>query len=290
MTVRREPRVAVPTRAVLGSMRYHARPTLVQLISLRGGASDMSFQAYDWTVNIGTPATLVAGAALATLLEGGLSEGLRLRRDDKIWVRKAKKLCLLMLVLAFSTEICVVFMSTVMGTVLLTGGRADLSAGGSRWAAFDPVADSPMGLLQREMEFEYLAIGVGFVQGLLNWLVAIGLRFVVQRAADDGHDDADDVDEESRYLFLGMALSTVSLVLFLLSFYNQHLDVRGNYFSTVSRLAVLFCHKYLTPHDLSWPPQPLPLLMLPVLATALWCFAQSFILTKGPPLARDQIC
>ena len=254
-------------------MRYDARPTLVQLISLRGGASDMSFQAYDWTVNIGTPATLVAGAALATLLEGGLSEGLRLRRDDKIWVRKAKKLCLLMLVLAFSTEICVVFMSTVMGTVLLTGGRADLSAGGSRWAAFDPVADSPMGLLQREMEFEYLAIGVGFVQGLLNWLVAIGLRFVVQRAADDGRDD---IDEESRYLFLGMALSTVALVLFLLSFYNQHLDVRGNYFTTVSRLAVLFCHKYLTPHDLSWPPQPLPLLMLPVLAMALYCFAQSF--------------
>ena len=105
-------------------------------------------------------------------------------------------------------------------------------------AAFDPVADSPIGLLHREMEFEYLAIVVGFVQGLLNWLVAIGLRFVVQRAdaANDGHHE---ISKESRYLFLGMALSTAALVLFLLSFYNQHLDVRGNYFTTVRRLAVL---------------------------------------------------
>ena len=246
----------------------------------------MSFQAYEWSVNIGTPATLVAGAALATLLEGGLSEGLRLRPDDEVWVRKAKKLCLLMLVLAFSTEICVVFMSTVMGTVLLTGGRADLSAGGSRWAAFDPVADSPIGLLHREMEFEYLAIGIGFVQGLLNWLVAIGLRFVVQRAdaVNDGHHE---ISKESRYLFLGMALSTAALVLFLLSFYNQHLDVRGNYFTTVRRLAVLFCQKYLTPPDLSYPPQPLPLLMLPVLAMALYCFVQSFEITPRRDHADD---
>ena len=267
-------------------MRYDARPTLAPLVSLRGGASDMSFQAYEWSVNIGTPATLVAGAALATLLEGGLSEGLRLRPDDEVWVRKAKKLCLLMLVLAFSTEICVVFMSTVMGTVLLTGGHADLSAGGSRWAAFNPVADSPIGLLHREMEFEYLAIGVGFVQGLLNWLVAIGLRFVVQRAdaANDGHHE---ISKESRYLFLGMALSTAALVLFLLSFYNQHLDVRGNYFTTVRRLAVLFCQKYLTPPDLSYPPQPLPLLMLPVLAMALYCFVQSFEITPRRDHADD---
>ena len=27
------------------------------LLSLRGGVSDMSAQAYEWTVNIGTPAT-----------------------------------------------------------------------------------------------------------------------------------------------------------------------------------------------------------------------------------------
>lgn len=265
-------------------MRSDARRTLVRLVSLRGGASDMSFQAYEWSVNIGTPATLVAGAALATLLEGGLSEGLRLRPDEEVWVRKAKKLCLLMLVLAFSTEICVVFMSTVMGTVLLTGGHADLSAGGSRWAAFDPVADSPIGLLHREMEFEYLAIGVGFVQGLLNWLAAIGLRFLVQRAADDGHHE---ISKESRYLFLGMAFSTAALVLFLLSFYNQHLDVRGNYFTTVRRLAVLFGQKYFTPPNLSWPPQPLPLLMLPVLAMALYCFVQSFEMTPRRDHADD---
>jgi hypothetical protein len=250
---------ALPTSALLvlrgggsvqGAMTLIARQPMPRLGSralatsallvLRGGGSvDMSVQSYEWTVNIATPATLVAGAALATLLEGGLSEGLMLRRRDSYWVRSIKKLCLLLLMLAFSGEICVVFMSTVLGTVLLTGGNHDLSVGGARWRAFDPIGDSAVGMLHREMEFEYLAISIGFVNGLMWWLLAIGLRFVVTHAEHSERereraacrDTADTVSEEdhihSDFLLKGMALSSFSLVLFLLSFYNQHLDFNG---------------------------------------------------------------
>lgn len=242
----------------------------------------MSVPAYEWTVNIGTPATLVAGAALATLLESSLSQGLALEPNDPHWLRTSKKACMLLLLFAFGTEICVVFVSTVLGTVLLTGGSADPGTGGQRWGAFDPVASSAVGLLHREMEFEYLFISVGFVQGLLNWLVAIGLRFAVQ-AASDG---SSIVRRESRQLQIGITLSITALVLFLLSFYNQHLDVKGNYSHVVKRLCYLFFQKYLTPNDAWWPPQPVPLLMLPIAAMALVAFGKAFITTPLEPAFR----
>jgi len=242
----------------------------------------MSVQAYEWTINIGTPATLVAGAALATLLETSLSQGLKLDPTDPHWLRATKKACVLLLLLAFGTEICVVFMSTVLGTVLLTGGSADPGTGGQRWGSFNPVADSAMGLLHREMEFEYLFISVGFVQGLLNWLLAIGMRFAVQAAEDD----RDIVHIESRQLQIGITLSIAALGLFLLSFYNQHLDFKGNYLHVLGRLCYLFFQKYLTPASSWWPPQPIPLLMLPIVVMALVAFGQAFVTTPLDPAFR----
>lgn len=182
-----------------------------------------------------------------------------------------------------------VFMSTVLGTILLSGGRADPSEGGHRWSSFDPVADSAMGLLNREMEFEYLAIGAGFVQGLINWLAAICLRFLVQIQADRRERAQRPVDSsktrlvdiESQQFHLGISLSIAALVLFLLSFYNQHLDFNGNYFHVIKRLSVLFFAKYVTPASSYWPPQPIPLLILPILVAALWFFAQSFVVGFG---------
>ena len=89
-----------PARQQLPQFSQH-RPLLQDhLLVLRGGSSDQSVQAYEWTVNIATPATLVAGAALATLLEAGLTEGLALSADDPHWMRTSKKACLLLLVLA----------------------------------------------------------------------------------------------------------------------------------------------------------------------------------------------
>ena len=69
----------------------------VPLLSLRGGsrqsrgnsaAEDMRVQAYEWTVNIATPAALVSGAALASAFEM-LPEILTSLMDEKpfSWIR-----------------------------------------------------------------------------------------------------------------------------------------------------------------------------------------------------------
>ena len=70
-----------------------------------------------------------------------------------------------LLSLSFAFEIVVVFVATVTGTMLLSGGQRLVHP-------FDPFAISATHLLHRELEFEYILIRAGFFQGLLNWLIA----------------------------------------------------------------------------------------------------------------------
>ena len=153
--------------------------TLGPLLALRGGTqstlTDQTIPAYEWTVNIATAGALVAGASLASLFDHGLHIDLvGADGTPRRMLHHLRMLSSVILALAFAFEICVVFAATVTGTLLLSGGKY----GNSRHA-FDPIASSPMDLMQRELEFQYILILAGFFQGLLNWLLAIGLRFFV---------------------------------------------------------------------------------------------------------------
>ena len=71
--------------------------------------------------NLGAPAALVGGAALASVYE--LKSDLAPDRKDKSWVSVTKKATLVLMLSAFALEISCVFLTTVTGTVSCAGTR-----------------------------------------------------------------------------------------------------------------------------------------------------------------------
>lgn len=122
-----------PTRVVgRRSFRTPAtshRPTIAsrRLVELRGGGdNEVAFNAYEWCVNLGAPAALVAGAVLATLYESVRGGALEVREGDGRYARLAKKVTTLLLLSAFALQIASIFVTTVTGTVLLSRDWTDV--------------------------------------------------------------------------------------------------------------------------------------------------------------------
>eukprot|EP00618_Florenciella_parvula_P035047 CAMPEP_0119541248 /NCGR_PEP_ID=MMETSP1344-20130328/52846_1 /TAXON_ID=236787 /ORGANISM="Florenciella parvula, Strain CCMP2471" /LENGTH=165 /DNA_ID=CAMNT_0007585195 /DNA_START=71 /DNA_END=568 /DNA_ORIENTATION=+ len=111
---------------------------LPKALSLRGGSA-----AFDWVVNIGTPAALIGGAAIANLIE--VEDHFSNEEDDKVAMR-AKYGIHFLLFSSFVMEMLVVFMSQVTGTSLLNAGADEMS----------------LSSFQDTYEFNYLAIRVFF--------------------------------------------------------------------------------------------------------------------------------
>ena len=83
----------------------------------------MREKAYEWTVNIATPAALVAGAALASTFEVVPEILNSLNSDSKSpWLHLGYVMTCLLLAASFASEIFVVYVATVTGTMLLSGG------------------------------------------------------------------------------------------------------------------------------------------------------------------------
>ena len=191
---------------------------------------DQSVQAYEWMTNIATAAALVAGASLASLFDHGLHVDLakcKMIGGPRV-ARLAHHLRMfssVLLSLSFAFEIVVVFVATVTGTMLLSGGQRLVHP-------FDPFAISATHLLHRELEFEYILIRAGFFQGLLNWLIAIGFRFLVSLMTPPDAVEVDKVDKLNQipdtpalarkrlFLGVGLMLTMFGLVCFMLAFYN----------------------------------------------------------------------
>jgi hypothetical protein len=207
------------------------------LLMLHGGSTmpalepvDQSVQAYEWMTNIATAAALVAGASLASLFDHGLHVDLakcKMIGGPRV-ARLAHHLRMfssVLLSLSFAFEIVVVFVATVTGTMLLSGGQRLVHP-------FDPFAISATHLLHRELEFEYILIRAGFFQGLLNWLIAIGFRFLVSLMTPPDAVEVDKVDKLNQipdtpalarkrlFLGVGLMLTMFGLVCFMLAFYN----------------------------------------------------------------------
>jgi len=97
--------------------------------------SQLLFDTWEWNANLASPAALVAGAVLATLIDG--REAMRAKITDKRWVINLKKTCRLLLLSSFGLEVLSIFVTVVMGTLLL-------SLGDIPKAIVDTTANSPM--------------------------------------------------------------------------------------------------------------------------------------------------
>lgn len=199
-------RLQPTTLPALGSSK------LFDLVRLRGGNSDDTFaaEAFDWCSNLGAPAALVAGAVLATL--SATREDLSPRKADNGFIRLAKKLCRALLLSSFALEIFCIFVNTVTGTMLLSHG--DIPAGIHAGVHYH----SPMGFLNHNHEFEYLTSRVTFLQGLLNWLLAVALDVFVPKHGESEAARRMNLFTSSSLISMIILMVKVSFVLCRLSF------------------------------------------------------------------------
>jgi uncharacterized membrane protein len=186
--------------------------------ALRGGSAtsevvpeiaDLATGAYDWCINLGAPSALVAGAVVATIYEAMSSGNLDLDPDDTKWVALGKKLTRMLLLTAFAFETISIFVTTVTGTMLMS--RPPHSMVNLASVTTDT---TPLSFLSDNFEFEYLTSRITFLQGLLNWLAAIGMAHVIP--------NGESVATRKMNMFIASMLFTAIFV--MLAFYNAHMD------------------------------------------------------------------
>ena len=124
------------------------------------------------------------------------------------WQRLTNAYCLLM-VIAFGCELMTVFMGTIAGCRML----------GSH---YNPMADSVVSMLVREFEFEYVAVRVQFVSGILAYLVAQALRVYKEL-------------HKKEFLARGAAFFLIYCAVECLCFFNGHLYLYGGYPQLLAR-------------------------------------------------------
>lgn len=215
------------------------------MLLVRGGGVDdgeFSATAWEWSANLGAPAALVGGAVLATLAE--TRTDMAPKRSDSRLRRAGKISCRFLLLSAFALEIISIFVTTVTGTMLLSHG--DRSAGVHAGELYH----SPMGFLKHNHEFEYLTSRITFLQGLFHWLAAVAIDAAIPKEGEG---------ESAKNMNLFIASSLVTLILFMVSFYNDHLTFYNNYFTMLAK----YSHTFFVKFFLHWPPRPMFFLFFP---------------------------
>ena len=246
---------------------------------LRGGevqVSDVVDHSFGWATNLGAPAALVAGSVIGTLYENIRSGDLKLLETDTKLVKLGKKVTHTLLLTAFVLEIMCIFVTTVMGTVLLERPLDIMDD-------VSPITDqtTPLSFLRGNFEFEYLTARVTFLQGLFNWLTAIALAHALP-TSDVGQ-------KELRTMNRFIASTIFVSILLMLSFYNGHMTFYANYFVMLKRWYVVTFKNFL----LRWPPRPMTLALLFAFgytAYEAWnAFFDNDLFSKGKASLKDQI-
>jgi len=174
-----------------------------------------------WMSALRSPAALVAGASLSAAYS--LDKDLQPRKGDERWVSVLKKAGKLLYLSAFALEIACVFSATVTGTMLLGKGVPN------------PLAVSPLDMLHREAEFEYLLCRVAFFQGLLNWLSAVALHQALPKKG---------ITKAAQRLHFSTAASISTIVTLMVAFYNKHISYYANYGAMITRLFTLLATRF----------------------------------------------
>jgi hypothetical protein len=226
-------------------------------------STSTAFDAWEWTANLGAPAALVAGAVLVTLSENRVD--MAPRRQDRKWIRLVKQTCRFLLLSSFALEVVSIFVSTVTGSVLLSHGEQLAKSAVVGYT-------SPLGLLHHHHEFEYLTIRIAFLQGLFHWLAAVAMEVMVPKEGEN---------VSARRMNAFMASCLVSLILWILAFYNHHLSFYGDYGGMLRRYGFLFAKKFFG----AWPPRPMTWLYGPSFITSIVLGWRAF--TSPPDLDKD---
>ncbi|GKY98882.1 hypothetical protein MPSEU_000844100 [Mayamaea pseudoterrestris] len=212
---------------------------------------------YGWLMNLGAPAALVAGAVIGSLYEFNRNDDLELERKDGKLVTAAKKFSKLLLVFAFALELLCIFVITVMGTVLISKTVSE------KLAMTITPETTPISFLRDNFEFEYLTARVTFLVGLLNWLTAIALHFIIPNGIET---------VATRNMDKLISSILVTLIILMVSFYNTHVVVYENIGEMILRYKFLAVQNYLT----VWPPRPLSLALYPCVGSILFYMYQCF--------------
>lgn len=223
--------------------------------------SQLLFDTWEWTANLSSPAALVAGAVLATLIDG--RETMSPKITDRRSVRLLKKTCRLLLLSSFGLEVLSIFVTVVMGTLLLSLG--DMPS-----VIVNTSANSPMGLMQKNFEFEFLTARITFLQGLFNWLGSVALEILIPRRMEG---------QSTRRMNRFISSSLLTIVIAMLSFLNQHVIFYNSYGEMLRRYAVLWFERFV------WPPRPLTLLFVPAMSMTAFFGYRAFI---SPPDDVDE--
>lgn len=248
----------VRTQAKLGLMTTAGPAKVAAIALLRGGArvlmdeEELVGAAYDWCSNLQNPAALVAGAVIATIYETMSSGDLDLKKSDDGKIKLMKKVTRLLLLSAFALEVFSIFVTTVTGTMLLS----------KTYDIPESKHYSAISFLRENFEFEYLTARLTFLQGLLNWLAAIGLNHAIP-GGETG---------STRKINKLVAWSLSCTGILMLSFWNTHLTHYRNYAAMVLRWFTVTWTKFIW----KWPPLPLTAVMLPSLFMALKMAYEAF--------------
>ena len=206
------------------------------------------FNTWEWCANLGAPAALVAGAVLATLVEGRAT--MSPKKSDKPLIRTLKRTCRFLLLSSFGLEVISIFVTTVSGTMLLSIG--DVFIGTPSGAAIE--YKSPIGFLMHNWEFEFLTAHMCFLQGLFNWLASVALELLIPKRGEG---------KGARNMNLFISSSLFTIVLGMLSFLNSHLFFYNNYANMWRRYAVVAFQKYFCPAT------PMSFVLLPAMVTTV---------------------
>jgi hypothetical protein len=235
-----------PTKTIVTSKNVP-----ISLVTLRGGGggggggSELAELAYAWCMNLGQPAALVAGAVVATIYENIRGAELEVRPDDVNYAKHAKRGTTFLLMTAFALQIICIFVTTVTGTMLL-----------SRTPFENTMLPTALGYLREHFEFEYLTCRITFLQGLLNWLGAVALEHTIHREGEG---------KAAVKMNNFIASSILTLIVLLISFYNNHMTFYHNYLHMLWRWTHLTFVRYVG----HWPPRPLAFAYVP--STIITC-------------------
>jgi len=180
-----------------------------------------AFEAWEWTNGMGAPAALVAAAVLVSLSETRLATSPR--RNDKQWIRFTKQSMRFLLMSSFALELTSIFVANLTGALLLGHGPVTSAKKIVGYA-------SPLQLLHHHHEFEYLVTQISFLQGLIHWLGAVACDLILPIPTET---------KSAKLMNKCLASWLVTMVFFIMSFYNDHINFYSDYVSMVRRLISL---------------------------------------------------
>jgi hypothetical protein len=223
------------------------KSTLYMLPPSAVPVDELTCLAYDWCVNLGAPAALVAGAVVATLYENVRGGALDVYQGDSAYTVLAKKLTNILLLSAFGFQIMSIFVTTVTGTMLISRDYAPILQ------KISPRPTSALGFLRSCLEFEYLTARISFLQGLLNWLAGVAIEYTIPRK---------NRGRAGREMDVFIASSLATLLVLLLAFYNSHLTYYDSYWDMLCRWICIFRIRYFRVRPLAFVYIPMTLVSI----------------------------